>query len=136
MNAHWLHAALIYLAAAVLFVPLAKRFGLGSIIGYLAAGVAIGPFGLGVVKDPEAILHAAEFGVVLMMFLIGLELEPPRLWALRRPIFGGGTAQLLGCAAVLGGAGWALGAPGPVVDRKSTRLNSSHSQQSRMPSSA
>ncbi len=111
MNAHWLHAALIYLAAAVLFVPLAKRFGLGSIIGYLAAGVAIGPFGLGVVKDPEAILHAAEFGVVLMMFLIGLELEPPRLWALRRPIFGWGTAQLLGCAAVLAGAGWALGAP-------------------------
>jgi glutathione-regulated potassium-efflux system ancillary protein KefC len=115
MNAHWLHAALIYLAAAVLFVPLAKRFGLGSIIGYLAAGVAIGPFGLGVVKDPEAILHAAEFGVVLMMFLIGLELEPPRLWALRRPIFGWGTAQLLGCAAVLAGAGWALGAPVPVA---------------------
>ena len=115
MNAHWLHAALIYLAAAVLFVPLAKRFGLGSIIGYLAAGVAIGPFGVGVVKDPEAILHAAEFGVVLMMFLIGLELEPPRLWALRRPIFGWGTAQLLGCAAVLAGAGWALGAPGPMA---------------------
>jgi len=111
MNSQWLHAALIYLAAAVLFVPLAKRFGLGSIIGYLGAGVAIGPFGLGVVKDPESILHAAEFGVVLMMFLIGLELEPPRLWALRRPIFGWGTAQLLGCAVVLGGVGWALGAP-------------------------
>ena len=76
---------------------------------------AIGPFGVGVVKDPEAILHAAEFGVVLMMFLIGLELEPPRLWALRRPIFGWGTAQLLGCAAVLAGAGWALGAPVPVA---------------------
>ncbi|MBQ0931760.1 glutathione-regulated potassium-efflux system protein KefC [Ideonella alba] len=111
MNSQWLHAALIYLTAAVLFVPLAKRFGLGSIIGYLGAGVAIGPFGLGVVKDPESILHAAEFGVVLMMFLIGLELEPPRLWALRRPIFGWGTTQLLGCALVLGGAGWALGAP-------------------------
>jgi glutathione-regulated potassium-efflux system ancillary protein KefC len=111
MQSHWLHAALIYLAAAVVFVPLAKRFGLGSIIGYLGAGVAIGPYGLGVVKDPEAILHAAEFGVVLMMFLIGLELEPPRLWALRRPIFGWGSAQLLGCAAVLGGVGWALGAP-------------------------
>ncbi|MEK8027102.1 glutathione-regulated potassium-efflux system protein KefC [Pseudaquabacterium rugosum] len=111
MNTHWLHAALIYLAAAVLFVPLAKRFGLGSIIGYLAAGVAIGPFGAGVVQDPEAILHAAEFGVVLMMFLIGLELEPPRLWALRRPIFGWGTAQLAGCAVAIGGVGWAFGAP-------------------------
>ncbi|MFM2406670.1 MAG: hypothetical protein RL223_4550 [Pseudomonadota bacterium] len=111
MNTHWLHAALIYLAAAVLFVPLAKRFGLGSIIGYLTAGVAIGPFGAGVVQDPEAILHAAEFGVVLMMFLIGLELEPPRLWALRRPIFGWGTAQLAGCVVAIGGVGWAFGAP-------------------------
>lgn len=108
---HWLQAALIYLGAAVVAVPLAKRFGLGSIIGYLAAGIAIGPFGLGLVQDPQAILGVAEFGVVLMLFLIGLELEPPRLWAMRGPIFGWGTAQLLACAAVLALGGWALGAP-------------------------
>jgi glutathione-regulated potassium-efflux system ancillary protein KefC len=110
-ESHWLQATLVYLSAAVIAVPLAKRFGLGSIIGYLAAGIAIGPFGLGLVKDLESIVHIAEFGVVLMLFLIGLELEPPRLWALRRPIFGGGMAQLLGCAAAMAGLGWLLGAP-------------------------
>ncbi len=110
-ESHWLQATLVYLSAAVIAVPLAKRFGLGSIIGYLAAGIAIGPFGLGLVKDTESILHIAEFGVVLMLFLIGLELEPPRLWAMRRPIFGWGSAQLLGCATALAGLGMALGAP-------------------------
>jgi glutathione-regulated potassium-efflux system ancillary protein KefC len=110
-ESHWLQATLVYLSAAVIAVPLAKRFGLGSIIGYLAAGIAIGPFGLGLVKDTESILHIAEFGVVLMLFLIGLELEPPRLWAMRRPIFGWGSAQLLGCAGALAGLGMALGAP-------------------------
>jgi glutathione-regulated potassium-efflux system ancillary protein KefC len=110
-ESHWLQATLVYLSAAVIAVPLAKRFGLGSIIGYLAAGIAIGPFGLGLVKDTESILHIAEFGVVLMLFLIGLELEPPRLWAMRRPIFGWGSAQLLGCAAALAGLGMVLGAP-------------------------
>jgi len=110
-ESHWLQATLVYLSAAVIAVPLAQRFGLGSIIGYLAAGIAIGPFGLGLVKDLESIVHIAEFGVVLMLFLIGLELEPPRLWALRRPIFGGGMAQLLGCAAAMAGLGWLLGAP-------------------------
>ena len=114
-HSNWLQAALVYLGAAVIAVPLAKRFGLGSIIGYLAAGIAIGPFGLGLVSDTQAILHIAEFGVVLMLFLIGLELEPPRLWALRRPIFGWGTAQLLGCAAALAGVGVLLGAPGPMA---------------------
>ena len=114
-HSNWLQAALVYLGAAVIAVPLAKRFGLGSIIGYLAAGIAIGPFGLGLVSDTQAILHIAEFGVVLMLFLIGLELEPPRLWALRRPIFGWGTAQLLGCAAALAGVGALLGAPGPMA---------------------
>ena len=110
-ESHWLQATLVYLSAAVIAVPLAKRFGLGSIIGYLAAGIAIGPFGLGLVKDTESILHIAEFGVVLMLFLIGLELEPPRLWAMRRPIFGWGSAQLLGCAAALAGLGMVLDAP-------------------------
>ncbi len=114
-QSHWLHATLVYLCAAIVAVPLAKRFGLGSIIGYLAAGIAIGPFGLGLVKDPDAILHIAEFGVVLMLFLIGLELEPPRLWAMRRPIFGWGSAQLLGCAAALAACGIWLGVPGPMA---------------------
>ncbi len=108
---HWLQATLIYLGAAVIAVPLAKRLGLGSIIGYLGAGIAIGPFGLGLVKDTASILHVAEFGVVLMLFLIGLELEPPRLWAMRRAIFGWGSAQLLGCALALGGLGWWVGLP-------------------------
>ncbi len=106
----WLVNSLIYLGAAVLVVPLAKALGLGSIIGYLAAGIAIGPWGLGLVSNVEDILHFAEFGVVLMLFLVGLELEPQRLWSLRRPIFGWGSAQVLACAAVLFLAGWAAGA--------------------------
>ncbi len=114
-SSHWLQATLVYLCAAVVAVPLAKRFGLGSIIGYLAAGIAIGPFGLALVKDTQSILHIAEFGVVLMLFLIGLELEPARLWSLRRPIFGWGSAQLLGCAGALAGLGWWLGASGPMA---------------------
>jgi len=106
----WLTNSLIYLGAAVLVVPLSKALGLGSIIGYLAAGIAIGPWGLGLVTNVEDILHFAEFGVVLMLFLVGLELEPKRLWSLRQPIFGWGSAQVLACAAVLFLAGWAAGA--------------------------
>jgi len=109
--APWLSGSLVFLGAAVIAVPLSRALGLGAIIGYLAARLVIGPFGLGLVRDPETILHFAELGVVLMLFLVGLELEPRRLWALRRPIFGWGSAQVLGCAAVLGFAGWALGAP-------------------------
>jgi len=107
----WLTNGLIYLAAAVLAVPLAKALGLGAIIGYLAAGIAIGPWGLGLVTNVQDILHFAEFGVVLMLFLVGLELEPRRLWSLRRPIFGWGSAQVLGCAAVLGAVALAAGVP-------------------------
>jgi len=106
----WLTSSLIYLSAAVLVVPLSKALGLGSIIGYLVAGIAIGPWGLGLVSSVEDVLHFAEFGVVLMLFLVGLELEPKRLWNLRRPIFGWGAAQVLSCAAVLFAAGWAAGA--------------------------
>jgi glutathione-regulated potassium-efflux system ancillary protein KefC len=97
----WLLSSLVYLTAAVLAVPLARLLGLGSIIGYLVAGIAIGPWGLGLVKDTQTILHFAEFGVVLMLFLVGLELEPRRLWALRRPIFGWGSVQLFGSAALM-----------------------------------
>lgn len=105
----WLHAGLIYLGAAVLAVPLARLLGLGSIIGYLAAGIAIGPWGLGLVTDAQAILRVAEFGVVLMLFLVGLELQPRRLWQLRRPIFGWGSVQLLGSVALLAAAAWVFG---------------------------
>jgi glutathione-regulated potassium-efflux system ancillary protein KefC len=105
----WLSASLIYLGAAVLAVPLARLLGLGSIIGYLAAGIAIGPWGLALVTDAGAILQFAEFGVVLMLFLVGLELEPKRLWALRGPIFGWGSVQLVGSTALMAGAGMAFG---------------------------
>jgi glutathione-regulated potassium-efflux system ancillary protein KefC len=105
----WLVSSLIYLGAAVIAVPLSRLLGLGSIIGYLAAGMAIGPWGLRLVTDPITILHVAEFGVVLMMFLVGLELEPRRLWAMRRPIFGWGSVQLFGSAALLTGIAVACG---------------------------
>ena len=108
---NWLILSLIYLAAAVIAVPLARFAGLGSIIGYLVAGIAIGPFGLNLVSDPESMLHFAEFGVVLMLFLVGLELEPRRLWAMRRPIFGWGSFQLLGSAALLLSAAALWGVP-------------------------
>src|SRR5690348_18424423 len=107
----WLTSSLIYLGAAVFVVPLSRALGLGSILGYLAAGIAIGPYGFGLVSNVEDILHFAEFGVVLMLFLVGLELEPRRLWSLRRPIFGWGSAQVLGCAALLCVAGMLAGLP-------------------------
>ncbi|MCY1166625.1 glutathione-regulated potassium-efflux system protein KefC [Polaromonas sp.] len=105
----WLINSFIYLSAAVIAVPLAKKLGLGSIIGYLAAGIGIGPWGLGLVTNVQDILHFAEFGVVLMLFLVGLELEPKRLWNLRRPIFGWGSAQMMACAAILTGVAMAFG---------------------------
>jgi glutathione-regulated potassium-efflux system ancillary protein KefC len=105
----WLVNSFIYLAAAVIAVPVAKKLGLGAIIGYLAAGMAIGPWGLKLVTNVQDILHFAEFGVVLMLFLVGLELEPKRLWDLRRPIFGWGTAQVMACAAIIMGVAMAFG---------------------------
>jgi glutathione-regulated potassium-efflux system ancillary protein KefC len=108
----WISTTLVYLAAAVLAVPLARLLGLGAIIGYLSAGIVIGPWGLKLVSDPAAILHFAEFGVVLMLFLVGLELEPRRLWAMRRPIFGGGSVQLLGSAVLMVALALAAGLAG------------------------
>lgn len=90
----FLHQALIYLAAGVVAVPVFKRLGLGSVLGFLAAGMAIGPWGLKLVSEPEAILEFAEFGVVLLLFLVGLELNPQRLWQMRRSIFGMGVTQV------------------------------------------
>ena len=94
--------AIVYLAAAVLAVPLAKRLGLGSALGYLLAGVVIGPFVLGLVgEEGQDVMHFAEFGVVLMLFLVGLELEPAVLWRMRVPILGLGGSQLAITAAVI-----------------------------------
>jgi glutathione-regulated potassium-efflux system ancillary protein KefC len=111
METSWLTSSLVYLAAAVIAVPLARLLGLGSIIGYLGAGIVIGPWGLKLVTDPRTILSVAEFGVVLMLFLVGLELEPRRLWALRRPIFGWGTTQVVVSAALMTALGMAFGVP-------------------------
>ncbi len=99
------------LGAAVVAVPVFKRIGLGSVLGYLAAGLAIGPFGLGLFSDPMAILHVAELGVVMFLFIIGLEMEPSKLWAMRRDIFGIGLAQVLLCVGLLALVGVALGYP-------------------------
>ena len=114
-HGNWLLGPLIYLAAAVLAVPLARLLGLGAIIGYLVAGIAIGPWGLALVTDPQQILSFAEFGVVLMLFLVGLELEPKRLWSLRKPIFGWGSVQLFGSTALLFGAALLAGVAWPLA---------------------
>jgi CPA2 family monovalent cation:H+ antiporter-2/glutathione-regulated potassium-efflux system protein KefB len=98
-----LHIATLFLGASVIAVVLFKRLGLGSVLGYLAAGAVIGPFGLGLISDPETVLHFAEFGVVLLLFIIGLELRPKRLWVMRREIFGLGLAQVVITGALLTG---------------------------------
>ena len=102
--------AFVYLVAAVVAVPLFRRLGLGSVLGYLFAGVVIGPWGIGLIRNVEDILRFAELGVVLLLFLIGLELNPRRLWALRRPILGLGGAQVVATGVVLTAAGVLLGA--------------------------
>jgi glutathione-regulated potassium-efflux system ancillary protein KefC len=97
METHSLIEMLIYLGSAALIVPIAVRSGLGPVLGYLIAGCVIGPWGLKLVTDVESILQFAEIGVVLMLFIIGLELDPKRLWAMRRMVFGGGALQMLAC---------------------------------------
>ncbi len=99
------------LAAGVVAVPIFKRIGLGSILGYLAAGLVIGPFGLGIFRESEAILHVAELGVVMFLFIIGLEMEPRRLWSLRKEIFGLGALQVGVCAVLVTFVGIATGFP-------------------------
>jgi glutathione-regulated potassium-efflux system protein KefB len=107
-----LDVALVLLLAVVVVVPLFRRLGLGAVLGYLAAGVAIGPDGLGLVPDPESTLAASEFGVVMLLFVIGLELSPARLWVMRRQVFGMGglqvaiSALLLGAVTAIYGLGW------------------------------
>ena len=97
------------LGAAVIGVPLFKRLGLGSVLGYLAAGLLLGPSGIGLISDPESVLTTAELGVVMFLFIIGLEMEPTKLWALRKQIFGLGVIQVLTCGALLTGVGILLG---------------------------
>ena len=97
-----LTAGVLYLFAAVVAVPIAARLGIGAVLGYLLAGIAIGPWGLGFISDVQEILHFSELGVVFLMFIIGLELNPSKLWQLRRSIFGVGAAQVLVSAAILG----------------------------------
>jgi monovalent cation:proton antiporter-2 (CPA2) family protein len=100
---------LVYLAAGVISVPIAKRLGLGSVLGYLIAGVLVGPFVLNMVGDPLDVMRFAEFGVVILLFLIGLEVRPALLWRMRTSIFGLGAGQMVGTAALLGAGGLALG---------------------------
>ncbi len=95
--------AVALLAAMVVAATLFRRFGLGAVLGYLAAGLLIGPSALGVVRDPQSVLHVAEFGVVMFLFIIGLEMRPARLWSLRKEIFGLGAVQVLACALLLTG---------------------------------
>ncbi|ACY57077.1 proton antiporter-2 family protein [Yersinia pestis PY-54] len=92
----------MFLFAAVVAVPIAQRLGIGAVLGYLIAGIAIGPWGLGFIRDVDEILHFSELGVVFLMFIIGLELNPAKLWQLRRSIFGVGAGQVVITAAVLG----------------------------------
>lgn len=101
MTHHTMFSILIYLTSALIAVPLAKKFGLGSVLGYLLAGVFIGPFFLNLAGEGENVMHAAEFGVVMMLFMIGLELEPKKLWDLRKSIIGLGGVQVIGSAVLI-----------------------------------
>jgi glutathione-regulated potassium-efflux system ancillary protein KefC len=103
--------AIAYLAAAAVCVPVASRLGLGAVLGYLGAGVILGPFVTGIFDDVEATLHFAELGVVLMLFVIGLELEPSRLAAMRKAVFGGGSVQMAACGLATSIVGVAVGLP-------------------------
>lgn len=101
---------MVYLAAAVVCVPIAKKVGMGSVLGYLTAGIVIGPFLLGFIgEEGKDIMHFAEFGVVMMLFLVGLELEPEAFWRMRRRVLGVGTQQLAATALACAAVGWALG---------------------------
>ena len=110
MSESFLYQAVVYLAAALVCVPFAKKLGMGSVLGYLFAGIMIGPFVLGFIgEEGEDIMHAAEFGVVMMLFLVGLELEPSAIWKMKNRILGVGMSQVLVTATVITGIGIALG---------------------------
>ncbi|NOR37631.1 MAG: glutathione-regulated potassium-efflux system protein KefB [Woeseiaceae bacterium] len=104
-----LQQSVIYLLAAIVLVALSRRLGFGSVLGYLAAGILIGPFGFAFIHDPEHILHFAELGVVFLLFVVGLELQPSRLWVLRKMVFGLGSAQVIISAVVIAAIAWSFG---------------------------
>jgi glutathione-regulated potassium-efflux system protein KefB len=109
MDSSWIEQAVVFLAATVITVPLFKRLGVGAVLGYLVAGILIGPRVLGWVSNVDTILHFAELGVVLLLFVIGLELQPSRLWALRRPVFGLGSGQVLASGLILASIAFGFG---------------------------
>jgi monovalent cation:proton antiporter-2 (CPA2) family protein len=104
-----LQESVIYLLAAIVMVAVSRRLGFGSVLGYLAAGIVIGPSGIALISDPEHILHFAELGVVFLLFIVGLELQPSRLWVLRKMVFGLGPAQVLLSAIVIATLAWSFG---------------------------
>ena len=106
----------VFLGAAVLAVSIFRLLRLSSILGYVAAGMVIGPWGWRLVSDVPSVMSFAEFGIVLLLFIIGLELQPTRLWVMRRVVFGLGSAQVISCAVLLGAAAWVVGVPpGPAL---------------------
>ena len=108
--------SVIYLLAAIVMVSVSRRLGFGSVLGYLAAGILIGPFGFALIRDPEHILHFAELGVVFLLFIVGLELQPSRLWVLRKMVFGLGSAQVLLSAVIIAAIAWSAGLmPTPAI---------------------
>src|SRR3954471_14102744 len=102
-------AILVLLVVAVALVPLFKALGLGTVLGYLAAGVAVGPYGIRLISDTETIRSVSEFGVVIMLFLIGLEVHPLELWRLRHKVLGLGVTQMLATSAIIGTVCYAIG---------------------------
>src|SRR3954466_11044738 len=106
-----LNQCAVLLGAAVLAVSIFRLLKLSSILGYVAAGMVIGPWGFRLVKDVPSVMSFSEFGIVLLLFIIGLELQPTRLWVMRRIVFGMGSAQVILCAVLLGLTGWLLGLP-------------------------
>jgi glutathione-regulated potassium-efflux system ancillary protein KefC len=114
MENNILLAIFVLLAASVALVPLAKAAGLGTVLGYLAAGILIGPFGLGLVSDSDLIHQVADFGIVMMLFLIGLDLQPSELWRMRHKVLGLGVTQMAATSAIIGLALYLSGFPGNV----------------------
>src|SRR6476660_2902837 len=101
MHGGGLELALVFLLAAVVAVPVFRKFGLGAVLGYLVAGVLLGPYGFRVIRDVAPVLGASEIGVVMLLFVIGLELSPSRLSVMRKPVFGSGGLQMLACGIAL-----------------------------------
>ena len=104
-----LQESIIYLLAAIISVPISKRLGFGSVLGYLCAGILIGPFGVAFIHEPEHIVQFAVLGVVFLLFIIGLELKQTRLWFMRKMVFGLGTAQVLVSGALIAALAWLYG---------------------------